>query len=306
MLKFVSQRVMQGILILLGVSLITFLLSYALPADPARMIAGRSATTETVAKIRQQLGLDKPIYIQYLNYLKRLLQGDMGRSYTQKTEVVNLIKSRLGATIQLTLTGIAFELILAIPMGVIAALRKNKLTDRIVMMLSFSGVSAPQFVLGLILLYIFGYRLPILPLGGYGSFKHIILPALTLGISGAGWYARVMRSSMIEVLGQQYIKTAKAKGVPGFYIIVKHVFKNAFLPIVSMIGLDIGIFMAGVVVVESVFAWPGIGQLTWQAIQMLDIPIIMGVVTVAAIAIVSGNLLADIIYPLLDPRIKID
>ncbi len=304
MLRLIGKRLAQSAFILLGVSLITFLLSFALPADPARMIAGKSATPETIAQIRHELGLDQPLPAQYGRYLWNLLHGDMGRSYAQRTAVTELIGSRLPATIQLTLAGIAAELLLAFPLGIIAALRKGKWVDRLVMILSFSGVSAPQFAVGLILLFLFGYLWPLLPLGGYGSFGHLILPALTLGISGAGWYARVLRSSMTEVLEQHYIRTAKAKGVPRFRIVLKHALRNAVLPIISMIGLDIGVFMAGVVVVESVFAWPGIGQLTWQAIQIVDIPVILGVVTVSAVAIVIGNLLADLIYPVLDPRIK--
>ncbi len=304
MLLLISKRLIQGSLILVGVSLITFLLSFALPADPARMIAGKSATPDTIAKIRHELGLDQPLYIQYGRYLWNLLHGNMGRSYAQKTEVTELIQSRLPATLQLTFAGILAELLIAFPLGIIAALRKGKWVDRLVMILSFSGVSAPQFAVGLILLFIFGYKWPILPLGGYGGVANMILPALTLGISGAGWYARVLRSSMVEVLEQQYIRTARAKGLPQFRVILKHALRNAVLPIISMIGLDIGVFMAGIVVVESVFAWPGIGQLTWQAIQIVDIPVIMGVVTVSAVAIVLGNLLADLVYPLLDPRIK--
>ncbi len=306
MLLLISKRLIQGILILVGVSIITFLLSFALPADPARMIAGKSATQDTIAKIRHELGLDQPLYIQYGRYLWNLLHGNMGRSYAQKTEVTELIQSRLPATLQLTFAGILAELLIAFPLGIIAALRKGKWVDRLVMILSFSGVSAPQFAVGLILLFIFGYKWPIFPLGGYGGVANMVLPALTLGISGAGWYARVLRSSMVEVLGQQYIRTAKAKGLPQFRVILKHALRNAVLPIISMIGLDIGVFMAGIVVVESVFAWPGIGQLTWQAIQIVDIPVIMGVVTVSAVAIVLGNLLADLVYPLLDPRIKYD
>jgi len=157
---------------------------------------------------------------------------------------------------------------------------------------------------GLLLLYLFGYKWPIFPLGGYGTWQHVILPALTLGIGGAGWYARVMRSSMVEVLNQHYIRTATAKGLAPRIVILKHALRNSILPVVSMIGLDIGLFMGGVVVVESVFAWPGIGQLAWQAIQILDIPVIMGVVMLTASFIVIGNLLADLVYPLLDPRIK--
>jgi peptide/nickel transport system permease protein len=173
------------------------------------------------------------------------------------------------------------------------------------MTLSFLTVSTPQFVLGLTLLYIFAYLAGWFPLGGYGSAYHIILPALTLGLAGGGWYSRMTRSSMIEVLRQDYIRTARAKGMPEWRIVLVHGFRNAVLPIVAMIGLDIGIFMSGVVVVENVFGWPGVGQLMWQAIQSLDIPVIMGVTTVAAVFIVLGNLTADLLAPLIDPRIRL-
>lgn len=302
--RYLAQRLIQVGFVLVGVSMITFFLSFALPADPARMIAGRSATPETVEKIRHELGLDLPLPVQYANYAWDLLHGRMGRSYAQKTEVTTLLASRLPATLQLAAAGIGFELLLAMPLGIIAALRKGRLTDQLTMVFAFFGVSAPQFALGLILLYLVGYKWALLPLGGYGSFAHIILPALTIGITGAGWYARVMRSSMLDALGQQYIRTAKAKGISRWAVVMKHALRNAILPIVAMIGLDVGIFMSGVVVVESVFAWPGIGQMAWQAIQLVDIPVIMGVVTVAAVAIVLGNLLADLVYPFLDPRIE--
>ena len=173
------------------------------------------------------------------------------------------------------------------------------------MTLSFVGVSALQFVVGLSLLYIFAFNLGWLPLGGYGSFWHLILPSLTLGIAGGGWYSRMMRSSMVDVLRQDYIRTARAKGVPEGRVILKHALRNAILPIIAMIGLDVGIFMSGVVVVESVFGWPGIGQLMWQAIQTLDIPIIMGVTVTAAAFIILGNLVADLVTPFVDPRIKL-
>ena len=173
------------------------------------------------------------------------------------------------------------------------------------MTLSFVTVSTPQFVLGLTLLYVFAYLLGWFPLSGYGSLSHLILPAVTLGLAGGGWYSRMMRSSMIEVLRQDYIRTARAKGMPERRVIFRHALRNAILPVIAMIGLDVGIFMSGVVVVENVFGWPGIGQLMWQAIQSLDIPIIMGITTVAAVFIVAGNLIADLIAPAIDPRIRL-
>jgi len=299
------RRILDSLLILLGITIVTFLLLYLLPADPARQIAGRSATVQTVENIREQLGLNLPLYEQYWRYLLNLLQGDLGRSYLQKTEVSELIMSRLPATLLLMVAAIICELILGITMGIIAALWRNSKTDRVLTVVSFTSVSAPQFVVGILLLYVFAVKLQWVPIGGYGTFSHLILPALTLGILGAGWYARMMRSSMIDVLEKDYVRTARSKGLSRTRILFRHVMPNALLPIVAMIGIDIGLFMSGIVVVESVFSWPGIGQLAWQAIQRVDIPIIMGVTLVSACAIVIGNLIADMVAPMIDPRIRI-
>ncbi len=305
MLAYLARRLLASALILLGVSFITYFLLFVLPADPVRQIAGRSATAETVQNIREQLGLDQPFVVQYARYLGNLLQGDLGRSYLQRTEVAELIWSRLPATLLLMLGSILAELVIGLSMGVIAALRRNTGTDQTLMIASFVGVSAPQFVVGLLLLYVFAVQLQWFPIGGYGTFAHLVLPSLTMGILGAGWYARMMRSSMIDVLQADFIRTARAKGLGRARVILRHALPNAVLPIIAMIGIDIGIFMGGIVVVESVFGWPGIGQLAWQAIQRVDIPIIMGVTLVSAVAIVLGNLLADLVAPLIDPRIKL-
>ncbi len=305
MLTFLAKRLGQALVILWGVTVITFILSFMIPADPVRMIAGRSATQQTVESIRHQLGLDQPLPVQYARYVARLAQGDMGRSYVQKTEVAELIASRLPATLLLMAGAIFFELLIGMPAGLFAATRRGGVADRTVMILSFVGVSAPQFVVGLLMLYAFAFVLQWFPLGGWGTLSHLILPALTLGITGGGWYSRMTRSSTIDVLRQDYIRTARAKGLGEGRVVLVHGLRNAILPIVAMIGLDIGIFMSGAVVVESVFGWPGIGQLAWQAIQRIDIPIIMGVTLVAAIAIVLGNLIADIATSLIDPRVRL-
>ncbi len=190
-------------------------------------------------------------------------------------------------------------------MGIYAATKRGKAADAWIMAISFAGVSMPQFVIGLLLLYVFAHIIPIFPLGGYGTLAHLVLPALTLGISGGGWYSRMTRSSMVDALRADYIRTARAKGLAETKVVLVHALRNAVLPIVAMIGLDIGIFMAGAVVVESVYGWPGIGQLAWQAIQMVDIPIIMGVTLVAAAGIVIGNLIADLLTPFIDPRVRL-
>jgi peptide/nickel transport system permease protein len=304
MALLIARRLMQAALILLGVAVITFVLLYALPADPAVLLAGRNATPQTVANIRHQLGLDLPLPLQFWNYLTGLLQGDLGRSFNQKTAVAPLILARLPATLTLMAAGIAIEVAVGLTLGVIAAVRRNGPVDRLVMTLSFVGVSTPQFLVGLLLLYVFAVSLGWFPMSGYGTPAHLVLPALTLGILGAGWYARIVRSAMIDVLAQDYVRTAHAKGVPAWRVVLRHALPNALLPVIAMIGIDIGQFMGGTVVVEAVFGWPGIGQLAWQAIQQVDIPIIMGVTLVSALAIVLGNLLADLIAPFIDPRIR--
>ncbi|RAZ73856.1 ABC transporter permease [Mesorhizobium atlanticum] len=301
---FLARRLVQAVLILLGVAAITFLLLYFLPADPAVLIAGRSATPQMVAAIRHELGLDQPLVMQFLRYVGNLLHGDLGRSYTQKTEVLPLILARLPATLVLMAAGIVVEVALGLTFGIIAAVRRGGFIDRSVMMLSFVGVSSPQFVVALLLLYVFAATLGWFPMSGFGTARHVVLPALTLGVLGAGWYARMVRSAMIEVLRQDYVRTAHAKGLSGRRVVLGHALPNALLPIIAMVGIDIGQFMSGVVVVEAVYGWPGIGQLAWQAIQQVDVPIIMGVTLVSALAIVLGNLLADFVAPFVDPRIR--
>ncbi|MGE0119538.1 MAG: ABC transporter permease [Dongiaceae bacterium] len=304
MIRYLAKRLLWSAAILLGVSVITFALNNLVPSDPVAMIAARSATKEDRDRLRQQLGLDQPVAVQYGRYMGKLLQGDLGRSYKRRTQVAAQIWARLPATLMLMAAAIGFELLIGLPAGLYAARRRGSGADKAAMTLSFIGVSSPQFVTGLILFYIFAYWLSWLPTGGFGA-AHIILPAVTLGIAGGGWYSRMMRSSMVDVLRQDYIRTARAKGLSERGVLFVHAFRNAVLPIVAMIGLDIGIFMSGVVVVESVFGWPGIGQLMWQAIQDRDGPIILGVTLTAAVFIVLGNLLADVIAPLIDPRIRL-
>jgi len=305
MLVYLARRFLVSVLILVGVSVVTFCLTFMIPADPVALIAGRTSTPEVREQIRHQLGLDRPVHEQYLRYLRALAQGDLGRSYARKSDVGQLIASRLPATLLLMLGAIIAELLIGLPAGIYAASRRGRPADKTAMILSFVTVSTPQFVLGLTLLYVFAYLLGWFPLSGYGSLNHLILPAVTLGLAGGGWYSRMMRSSMIEVLRHDYIRTARAKGMGEGRVLLHHALRNAILPVIAMIGLDVGIFMSGVVVVENVFGWPGIGQLMWQAIQSLDIPIIMGITVTAAIFIVAGNFLADLITPAIDPRIRL-
>jgi peptide/nickel transport system permease protein len=302
---YLTRRLIQAALILLGVAAITYLLLYMLPADPARMVAGRTASKEQVELVRAQLGLDQPIWQQFANYIWKLVQGDLGRSYLQRTQVTDLLAARLPASLLLMVAAILCELAIGLTLGIIAGLRRATAVDHTLMVLALAFVSTPQFVISLTMIYVFAYWLGWFPIGGYGEFKHLVLPAVTLGLLGGGWYARVTRSSVIEVLRQDFIRTARAKGLGRWRIVSVHILPNAVLPIIAMVGIDIGYFMGSIVVVESVFGWPGIGQLTWQAIQQIDIPIIMGVTLLSACAIVLGNLLADLVAPLIDPRIKL-
>jgi peptide/nickel transport system permease protein len=306
MIAYIARRLIQSILTLLGVTFVTFFLLFVIPADPARVILGHAfATPEQFANLRHQLGLDLPFYERYLIYLNNLLHGDLGRSYLQKTEVSVLLSSRAAATGLLVVGSIFFEVVIGLTMGLLASIWRNSRTDRALMVLSFVIVSAPQFVVGIVLLYVFAVYLNWLPMSGFGSLSNLILPALTLGVLGAGWYSRIMRSSMIDVLRQDFIRTAKAKGLGPVTVFAVHALPNAILPIIAFMGSDVGYFMSQTVVVESVFGWPGIGQLAWQAIQRVDIPIIMGVTLVSACAIVVGNLAADLAATLIDPRIKL-
>ena len=304
MLGYLTSRLFQSLLVLLAASFITFTLVFLLPADPARMVAGPSASVQTVSSIRHELGLDRPFLSQYGAYLGRLSQGDLGRSYKQSSQVSALVASRIWPTVQLMLGAIVLELLIGLPLGIWAALRRGRWPDTLVMGLAFLGAAAPQFWLALSLVYLLAYRFALFPLGGYGGLAHLFLPALTLGLGGAGWYARMMRSQLLEVLAQDYIRTARAKGQTGGRVLLRHALRNASLPIVTMIGLDIGGFMGGVVVVESVFGWPGLGRLVWDAIRGVDIPIIVGVVIFSAGFITFSNLLADLVQPLIDPRVR--
>jgi peptide/nickel transport system permease protein len=304
MIAYIVRRLAAVVLILLGVSAITYCLLFLLPADPIDLLAGRNATPEMREALRQELGLDKPLPVQYAVYLGKLVQGDMGRSLAQKVDVSLLIAARLPATLQLMAAAIFASLLFGLPAGMYAAMRRGTVPDKAAMIASFAGVSAPQFVIGLLLLYLFAYKLGWLPMGGYG-LANIILPALTVAVANGGWYSRMMRSSMIEVLTQDYMRTARAKGLPRWRAVLHHGMRNALLPIIAMVGIDMGYLITNIVIVESVFGWPGIGQLLWQGIQRLDYTIIIGVTITAAVVITLANLLADLLVPLIDPRIEL-
>jgi peptide/nickel transport system permease protein len=304
MWTYLVRRLFQAIPVLLGISIITFVLIYYLPADPARMYAGPSATVDTVARIRHELGLDQPLWAQYTRYIKRLLQGDLGFSYRKQIAVTDLLLSRIPYTLALTFAGIFVELIIGLPVGIASAVARGQWADRAGMFIALLGVSAPPFWLGLLLLYWFGYVIPLFPLGGTGSVAHLVLPAITAGLGGAAWYARMMRSSALDILSTDYVRTARAKGLIANLVILRHVLPNALNPIITMAGLDIPWFIGGVVLVERVFDWPGVGRLAVEAIETVDVPLILGTVIFTAGMVVLSGILIDVAQGLVDPRIR--
>jgi peptide/nickel transport system permease protein len=308
MFFYLIRRLAQAIPVLIGISLITFVLIYYLPADPARIYAGPSATVETVARIRQELGLDDPLWVQYSRYLGRLVQGDLGFSYRKQMPVSALIVDRIPYTAALILGGILVELLIGLPVGIVSALARGRWPDRMGMLGALLGVSVPSFWLGLMLLYWFGYLLPIFPLGGAGGTPwdplHLALPAITAGLGGAAWYARMMRSSMLDVLGQDFVRTAHAKGLQRTHVLTRHVLTNSLNPIITMAGMDIPWFIGGVVLVERIFNWPGVGRLAVDAIATVDVPLILGTVIFTACVVVLSGILIDLVQGLFDPRIR--
>jgi peptide/nickel transport system permease protein len=289
---------------LLGISIITFVLIYYLPADPARMYAGPSATVETVARIRHELGLDLPLWEQYGHYMQRVLRGDLGFSYRKQLPVTDLLLSRIPYTLALILGGVFVELLIGLPVGLASAVGRGQWVDRLGMFIALVGVSAPPFWLGLLLLYWLGYLIPIFPLGGTGSLAHLVLPSLTAGLGGAAWYARMMRSSTLDILSTDYVRTARAKGLRNIFVILRHVLPNALNPIITMAGLDIPWFIGGVVLVERVFDWPGVGRLAVEAVETVDVPLILGTVIFTAGMVVISGILIDLAQGLVDPRIR--
>lgn len=298
------RRLLLALGVWLGVATLTFALMYLVPADPAQTMAGAQADPATVASIRAQLGLDDPLWVQYGRYLGGILHGDFGRSFVTGDAVLPTILSRLPATLLLALGAMVVYLLLGVSFGIIGGLKPGSAADRVGILIAVGGVSVPTFWLGLVLLYLFAYKTPLLPLGGYGSLWHLILPALTLGIGGAAYYARLLRTSLAEVMASDYIRTARAKGLKEAQVVARHALRNAALPVVTLFGLDFAHLLAGAVLTESIFAWPGIGSNAMQAIASLDVPMIMGTVLFAATAIVTVNFVIDLAYGLLDPRLR--
>ena len=312
MLRYVAGRLLWMGLELLGISLITFVLAFIVPADPARLYAGPHATLATIANIRHQLGLDRPLPVQYLDYLWRLLHLDLGTSYQYHSPVLRAILDRAPATAELALAGVFFELLIGVPVGLLAAVRPRGIMDRLGTGITLLGLSTPPFVLSYLLVFVLWYQLNLFQSGGMGDGllflpagpQYLILPALALGASGAAFYARLLRTTMQDILRADYIRTARAKGLARRAVVLRHAFPNALNALLTQLGLDIGFFLSGVLLIEVPFSWPGIGRQAWEAITTLDVPLVMGTVLFGAVAILVTNILVDIAYAFLDPRVR--
>jgi peptide/nickel transport system permease protein len=312
MLAFVIRRLLATIPVLAMVAIFVFLMLRITPGDPAAIIAGDHATTQQIAEIRERLGLNEPVHEQLVTWVGNLLKGNFGESFFFRAQVRDLIEQRVGPTLALATSTIIVTVLIALPLGVIAAWRHGTWLDRLVMAFSVIGFSVPVFVLGYLLIYLFAIRLDLFPVQGYASIldgvwpflHHLVLPSITLSVIYIALIARITRASMLEVLGEDYIRTAHAKGLSNRVVLLRHGLRNAAVPIVTVIGIGIALLIGGVVVTESVYNIPGLGRLTVDAVLARDYPTIQGVILVFSFAYVLVNLLIDITYTLFDPRIR--
>jgi peptide/nickel transport system permease protein len=305
MLTYLVRRIVFGAAVLVGTSLLTFLIAFVVPADPAIAMAGAKADPQTLASIRRELRLDQPLYVQYSRYVERALRGDLGRSYIRRENVTRLIADRLPATAILAASAMALSLILGIAMGALAAAYRGSATDNLLLVISLALVSIPVFWLGTMLLIAVAATMRSFPLGGYSGATSLVLPTITLALGSAGYYSRVLQTSLSDAFDQDYVRTARGKGLSPARVMLRHAMANALLPLVTLAGLDLAGLLSGVVLTETVFNWPGIGRLAAEAIFNLDIPVIMGTVLFSAFLIVVINLLVDLLYAYLDPRIRL-
>lgn len=310
-LRYAAVRILQTIPVLFGVSVVVFVIIHSAPGDPIVNLLGVEATEENVARLRRQYGLDQPLYVQYGKWLLGVLQGDLGRSLTQSRTVASLIASRLPATLFLAVASMIVAVTIAVPAGVVSAVKKGTFTDYAVTTGALAGISVPNFWLGLVLILVFARTAGVLPPGNYVSpledpvaaVRHVVLPAVTVGTAFAALLARQTRSSMLDALSREHVRMAKAKGLPTRTVFVRHALRGALLPVVTVAGLQFGYLLSATVVVEQVFAWPGMGRLIWLAVRQQDYPTVQGTVLVVATLFVLVNLAVDLTYAYLDPRV---
>jgi peptide/nickel transport system permease protein len=302
-MRFLARRLTQLVIVLLGVSMVVFSI-VRLTGDPVVILLGEAATPQAVAQMRADLGLDRPVYVQYVRFLANAVRGDFGISLRYQQSALSLFVERLPATLELTAAALLLALVIGLPIGVVAALRPQSMFDGLVRASALVGQAIPGFYLGLVAIIILGAHYKLLPTGGRGTFAQLVLPATTLAAYQVAIVARFARGAMLEVLGEDFIRTARAKGLARVRVIVRHALRNALIPVVTILALQFGTLLSGAVVTETVFSWPGVGRLAVQAIYTRDFAVVQVTVMVTAILFVVINLLTDILYVLLDPRIR--
>jgi peptide/nickel transport system permease protein len=303
MTAFIVARLIRCVLVAFGVLTIVFFVG-RLTGDPVQHILGANATPTDIAEFRRLMGFDRPLYLQYIQYVGSVLQGDLGRSFHYHSPVLPLVFERFPATLQLTAAAMGVALLVAVPMGIVAALNRGSIFDTLAMLIAVLGQAIPVFWLGIMLIFLFSLKLGVLPPAGRNGWLYLIMPAVALGAYSAATIARLTRSTMLDVLTQDYVRTARSKGLSERGVIVGHALKNGAIPVVTMVGLQLGTLLGGAVVVETVFAWPGVGDLAVKAIAQRDFPLVQATVLMVALGFVVMNLLVDLIYLWLDPRIR--
>lgn len=306
MMNFILKRIMQMIPVLIGVTLVVFLIMHLVPGDPAVIMAGEGASPQRIADIRHQLGLDRPLAVQYVDYLGNLLHGNLGTSIRSNRPVLKEILVRLPTTAELAVASVFVTVIIGLGAGIVSAMRQGSWSDVLLMILALLGVSVPSFWIGLMLIYYFAVKIQIFPVAGWGTWAHMVLPAITLGAGGAAIVARMSRASMLEVIRQDYVRTARAKGVKESVIIYKHALKNAIIPVITVVGLEFGALLGGTVLTESVFAINGVGRLIVDSISARDFPVVQGAVLFVSVMFMIVNMAVDILYRYFNRRIELN
>jgi len=312
MLNYVSKRILIGILTLLAASVVVFIVLDVVPGDPARLMLGMNATEEAVRALQQQMGLDQPVLVRYASWIGGLLVGDFGKSYTYSVPVLNLITERIAVSLPLALISLFLSTIIAIPVGLFSASRRGTMADSGTMAIAQVGVAIPNFWFALLLVYVFAVSLRLVPAGGFpgwnagvwAGFKSLILPSIALGLPQAAILARVTRSALLDVLGEDYIRTARAKGLTRRKVLYRHALRNALIPVLTILGLQFAFLLAGTIIIENVFYLPGLGRLVFQAITQRDLIVVQGVVMLLVATVIVVNLLVDLSYALVDPRLR--
>ena len=304
MRRYIARQLTQLVVVIIGISLLAFSILHVI-GDPVLLLLPQNAGKEEYERYHKLLGLDKPLHVQYWKFVSRAIQGDFGKSWYTSTPAFALVLERMPPTLYLTFAGLAAAMLIALPLGIVAALRRHSFVDNLCTMLAVAGQAVPIFWLGIMLIIVFALRLKALPASGYGTWQHFLMPAFSLGTFLAPVTMRLVRSGVIEVMNMEYIKTARAKGVAERMVVIKHAFRNACIPVITVVGLQFGQLLGGAIVTETVFAWPGVATLTVESIRNQDFPVVQCAVVLLALVIVTVNLIVDVIVGLIDPRIRV-